>query len=493
MDGLETGVRASLADIGGLTVYAGLRKNPLFRALRSFLAALSAFHAGRGEALDLLKPWSALMRALAAASSAASPAAEPGKGPLFPAIRFLALTGDNPFTRAAELSGRALAGKDPLLFTLARNDLARLGRVASLDLCSLGLGLAALFRAGGLSAQALLLEGEARALKPGTGIGEDGRDPCGSGPAFFLPGGDWAAEIDAFIACLQSGGSGPLGLYRSFRWVSSSALPVLNPDPVQLSDLSGYQDQRSLVIANTLRFLEGKPANNILLYGDRGTGKSATVKAVCGGYASQGLRLLEVPKESLGELPVILEFTASRGLKFILFIDDLSFETTGGSFTALKALLEGGAGSRPANTVVYATSNRRHLVRERRSGRPGPGTEISADDEVRSFDTMQEQLSLSDRFGLTVIFSAPGQEEYLDIACFIAEKRGILPPLEPAPGRDDKTAPDSAEIRRLFRENAVRWERWFNGRSPRTASQFVDWVEGGRGFPWEFVAPPAAP
>ncbi|MDR0998086.1 MAG: ATP-binding protein, partial [Treponema sp.] len=247
-----------------------------------------------------------------------------------------------------------------------------------------------------------------------------------------------------------------------------------------LSDLSGYQDQRSLVIANTLRFLEGKPANNVLLYGDRGTGKSATVKAVCGDYASRGLRLIEVSRESLGELPAILEFTASRGLKFVLFIDDLSFETVDSSFTALKALLEGGAGSRPANTVVYATGNRRHLVRERRSGRPGPGAETSSDDEVRSFDTIQEQLSLSDRFGLTVIFSAPDQEEYLDIACFIAEKRGILPP----PG-----APDSEEAYRLFRENAVRWERWFNGRSPRTASQFVDWVEGGGGFPWESVSP----
>jgi predicted AAA+ superfamily ATPase len=134
--------------------------------------------------------------------------------------------------------------------------------------------------------------------------------------------------------------------------------------------------------------------------------------------------------------------------------------------------------------VVYATSNRRHLVKERHSDRPGPGAGTSADGEVRSFDAMQEQLSLSDRFGLTVIFSAPGQEEYLDIACFIAEKRGILPPSEArVPGPGGKTAPEA--VRGQFRENALRWERWFNGRSPRTAAQFVDWAEGGGPFPWE--------
>jgi predicted AAA+ superfamily ATPase len=428
---------------------------------------------------DLLKGWPVLLQALAG-TAAVSPPLKPGEGSFFSAVRFLALTDDNPFTRAAELPDRGL-DQGGLLFTLGRNDLARLGRIASLDLCALGLGVAALFRAEGFPDQALLAEAEARALKPGIMGG-------GPNPAFFLPGGDWAADTGKFIASLRGGGAGLLGLYRSFRWVSSSILPVLNPDPVRLSDLSGYQDQRGLVAANTLRFLEGKPAGNILLYGDRGTGKSATVKAVCGEYASRGLRLLEVSKENLGELPEILEFTASRGLKFVIFIDDLSFEAMDDSFTALKALLEGSAESRPANTVVYATSNRRHLVKERHSDRPGPGG-ISVEGEVRSFDTMQEQLSLSDRFGLTVIFAAPGQEEYLDIACFIAEKRGLLPPDSPVSGPEGETPADSGAVRRQFRENALRWERWFNGRSPRSASQFVDWVEGGSPFPWESTSP----
>jgi predicted AAA+ superfamily ATPase len=157
-----------------------------------------------------------------------------------------------------------------------------------------------------------------------------------------------------------------------------------------------------------------------------------------------------------------MEFTAARGLKFIVFIDDLSFEGLDDSFTGLKALLEGGVETRPRNTVIYATSNRRHLVREHQTDRPAaPG-----DGDLRSFDTMQEQLSLSDRFGLTVFFSAPSRDEYLDIARFIAERRGLKP--------DEK-----------FRENALRWEQWFNGRSPRTASQFADWLKGGKPFPWD--------
>jgi predicted AAA+ superfamily ATPase len=275
--------------------------------------------------------------------------------------------------------------------------------------------------------------------------------------------GSWGDSLEAFAAHLRRHGAGALGRHGFFRWkapgVAASALqPVINTDPVRLADLYGYEDQRSVVIANTLAFLEGKAANNLLLYGDRGTGKSATVKAVCREYLDRGLRLLELRKEDMAVFPAILEFTASRGLRFIIFIDDLSFEDIDDSFISLKALLEGGVASRPANTVIYATSNRRHFVKERLAD------QMSA--EVRSFDTTQEQLSLSDRFGLTVIFTAPSQEDYLKIAGFIAERRGLTPD-EP------------------FRQNALRWEKWFNGRSPRTAAQFVDWVSGGMAFPWE--------
>jgi predicted AAA+ superfamily ATPase len=260
--------------------------------------------------------------------------------------------------------------------------------------------------------------------------------------------------------------------------------PAANPDRIRLADLFGYEEQRSIVSANTLRFLEGKPANNLLLYGDRGTGKSATVKAVCNEYIRRGLRLLEVPKDDLSRLPAILEFLSSRALRFIIFIDDLSFETTDDSFTGFKALLEGGMEARPANVVIYATSNRRHLVKERLADRPttAVAAEAAATGDLRAFDTMQEQFSLADRFGLTVVFASPGQEEYLKIAESIAERRGLFS----VSGPGGKNRSDEAEAeRRLFRENALRWERWFNGRSPRTAVQYVDWAAGGEGFPWE--------
>jgi predicted AAA+ superfamily ATPase len=183
------------------------------------------------------------------------------------------------------------------------------------------------------------------------------------------------------------------------------------------------------------------------------------------------------------QLPGILDMLAGRALRFVIFIDDLSFETADDSFRSLKALLEGGIETRPANVVVYATSNRRHLVKERLADRPNSAEAAQAAEsghapatgDIRAFDTMQEQFSLADRFGLTVVFTAPGQEEYLRIAEYIAERRGVL------------TGASGEAARQLFRDNALRWERWFNGRSPRTAVQYVDWVAGSNGgkFPWE--------
>jgi predicted AAA+ superfamily ATPase len=194
------------------------------------------------------------------------------------------------------------------------------------------------------------------------------------------------------------------------------------------------------------------------------------------------LRLLELHKGDLVDLPVILDLLASRSLHFIVFIDDLSFETTDDAFTTLKAFLEGGVETRPDNVVIYATSNRRHLVKERLMDRPttAMAADAASSGDVRAFDTMQEQFSLADRFGVTVVYAAPSQDEYLEIACFIAKQRGML------------TAASGEKTLQRFREDALRWERWFNGRSPRTAVQYVDWVAGGDGFPWE-IEPSGSP
>ncbi|MDR3160272.1 MAG: ATP-binding protein [Spirochaetaceae bacterium] len=470
-----------LSDIAGLSLFSALKDHPLLRALEDLARALLRFQAppeGPGgsalpirgtpaqDALDILRHWTALTEALLLHCPA---------GGLAGALARLALTDENTFTRAAEA-----AAVTPLLRAAARGDLARLGRLAALDLPELGFRIAALLAEaggspeagpGGFTEAASLCEAFSRALWQ-----EEGAEA----PAAVFPRGpDWAEALPPLEAYIRRQGAGILGQYHCFYGDGEGRLiPVRRPDPVALSSLGGYEDQRALVVANTLRFLRGKAANNLLLYGDRGTGKSATVKAVCNEYAPQGLKVVELHKSSLPRLPRILETLGDRALKFVVFIDDLSFESTGDSYTTLKALLEGGVEAKPPNVVVYATSNRRHLVKERFADRPTTAQAAAAADtgDVRAFDTMQEQFSLADRFGLTVVFAAPSQEEYLEIACFIAEKRGLL------------TAAGEA-ARAAYRENALRWERWFNGRSPRTAVQYADWVEGGEGFPWEGPGP----
>jgi predicted AAA+ superfamily ATPase len=511
-------ILAARADLAGLTVFSPLRDHPLLGAFAALLDAAAAAPcssaAGPGTAasggkwpmapgnpgtqhhapgvwmatLDFVRSWAAFTAAFIAYSR---------EGTFRTAIASLALTAENPFTLAAEAGG---AGKlSPALRIAAAGDLDRLGRIAGFDTAALGLYLGGILRDAGLGDAAQNIEAEARAFWAAEGTAAE--------PGMFPPQGPWGAALPALAEHIRASGAGDLGLYRSFSWAGgdtpphgaaagagiragaegrgspegAAALlrPVRNGDPVRLADLCGYEEQRSVVIANTLRFLEGRHVNNLLLYGDRGTGKSATVKAICNEYGERGLRLLEVRKRDLLHLPLILDTLSNRPLPFIMFIDDLSFETIDDSFTGLKALLEGGAEARPSNVVVYATSNRRHLVKERIADRPALAAGNPADGEVRAFDTMQEQFSLADRFGLTVVFTAPSQEEYLNIACFIAEKRGILKSAE-----EDGSA-QAGEARQLFRANALRWEKWFNGRSPRTAAQYVDWAAAGAGFPWE--------
>jgi predicted AAA+ superfamily ATPase len=528
-------IQAVRADLAGLTVFSHLRDHSLLGTFATLLDAAATVPgsaiAGSGTtyALNLVGSWAAFITACIEEFACAR---EPygsrsnfkysREGSFRQAIAFLTLTADNSFTLAAEASApveqgqtheaettaaeRGLDKLTPLLRIAAAGDLNRLGRIASFDLAALGFHLGGILRDAGLGEAAQNIEAEARAFWVAEGDTATLRD------IFPLQNpGDWGAALPELTEHIRSCGAGSLGLYRFFSWAGGDAAqrgsiaagnsdtagycpaartarteqiavllrPVRNSDPIRLSDLSGYEDQKSVVIANTLRFLEGSHANNLLLYGDRGTGKSATVKAICNEYADQGLRLLEVRKSDLLQLPGILDTLANRRLPFIIFIDDLSFETIDDSFTGLKALLEGGVEARPENVVVYATSNRRHLVKERIADRPGLAAGNPADGEVRAFDTMQEQFSLADRFGLTVVYTSPNQDEYLNIACFIAEKRGLL-----KSAAADSSA-QAEEARQQFRANALRWEKWFNGRSPRTAAQYVDWAAAGADFPWE--------
>ncbi len=211
------------------------------------------------------------------------------------------------------------------------------------------------------------------------------------------------------------------GIFASagmFRLADSGEIePIVSADKIALSDFVGYEEERALVIANTEAFIAGKPAANTLLSGDAGAGKSSTVKAIANAYFDKGVRLIELRKDQLSKLPYVMGKITDNPLKFIIFIDDLSFNQNDDSFSMLKAALEGSASAKASNAVIYATSNRRHIIKESFGDRDG--------DDVHRNDTMQETLSLSERFGLTVRFLKPDKKLYLKIVHELAARNGV--------------------------------------------------------------------
>ena len=274
----------------------------------------------------------------------------------------------------------------------------------------------------------------------------------------------WSDRIGDLLEFHRKNGTGCFARHNAFLWQPSSTngfIPVIHPDPVKLSDLIAYETEREEVIRNTEQFLGGFSANNVLLYGDRGTGKSSTVKALLNEYHKHGLRMIEVPKSRLTDFPEIIRRLAGKNHKFIIFVDDLAFEDNEENYTALKAALEGDLETKPANILIYATSNRRHLIKEKFSDRAGLQFG-DREDEIRAADGIQEKLSLSDRFGITVVFSSPDKGRYLGIIEELAARRGL-----------------NIDRETLHRE-AMKWELWYNGRSPRTAQQFINWLDGNQ-------------
>ncbi|MGI6035486.1 MAG: ATP-binding protein [Limnochordia bacterium] len=263
--------------------------------------------------------------------------------------------------------------------------------------------------------------------------------------------GDWTELVEPLAAYYAQGGAGLFGRFWGFQWDGQELVGIPNPDPIRLADLIDYEEQRRVVLRNTEKFLRGLPANNVLLYGDRGTGKSSTVKALLHEYGSRGLRLVEVAKQMLGDFPKIAAVLSKRPQRFIVFVDDLSFDEDENEYKELKAILEGSLAARPENVLIYATSNRRHLVKETFSDRDG---------ELHRQDTVQEKLSLADRFGITVTYLAPDKAVYLSIVEGLAHQHGL--------------AIDTPTLHR----RALEWEVWNNGRSGRTARQFIDHLIG---------------
>ena len=266
----------------------------------------------------------------------------------------------------------------------------------------------------------------------------------------------WEKCTEQLIDFHKKNGTGRATAYSAFVWEryqgeeEGHLREISEPDPIKLSDLVGYELQKQDIIKNTRNFVRGVAANNLLLYGARGTGKSSTVKAILNEFYQDGLRLIEVDKDQLSDFTRIIRLLRHKKQRFIIFVDDLVFAENEASYSALKTILEGRIENRPSNILIYATTNRRHLVQEKFSDR----------DEVHSKDTQEEQLSLADRFGITISFFTPDQKEFLKIVEGLASARGL-----------------KVEQEYLHRE-ALKWEKWHNGRSPRSARQFIDWLEG---------------
>lgn len=268
-------------------------------------------------------------------------------------------------------------------------------------------------------------------------------------PGFSVKRIDIAESYRERCANIDRYGYGIYAKHRMFYLDGENRIvPVRNPDQTRLDSLVDYKREQEIILRNTIALLEGRPAANILLTGDAGTGKSSTVKAVVNELHDRGLRILEVRKEQLHSIPAILDALNSNPLKFILFIDDLSFQRDDDNFSALKAILEGSVSARSSNVVIYATSNRRHLVKESFADREG--------DDIHRNDTMQETISLSERFGIHVTFQKPNKATYLGIVRHLARERGITM--------------EDAELDRQAEQFAL----GRGGRSARAARQFVD-------------------
>ena len=233
--------------------------------------------------------------------------------------------------------------------------------------------------------------------------------------------------------------------------------PIINTDPVVLSDLVGYESQKEKLLRNTRAFVSGKPANNCLLYGDSGTGKSTAIKAICNEFYDRGLRLIELYKHQCRDLSAVISQIKSRNYYYIIYMDDLSFEEFETEYKYLKAVIEGGVERRPDNVLIYATSNRRHLIRENWSDR----NDMEVSNDLHRSDTMQEKLSLFNRFGVTIQFGRPDKKGYNEIVTTLAKRQ----------------LGDRYGVQELLAE-ANKWEIAHGGVSGRTAQQFIDYLAG---------------
>ena len=384
----------------GLSAYKALREEPLLKAVGNLLDGLAA---GRGE--EALGAYTDVVLALQEAGAHGM-----GDG-LLALLRYR----ETPYPRA--LTGPA--GADAVLEAAARRDVNVLKRLRGLDCGAV--------------------------LEKLTGLLGPEFAPVLEELPRWQAGADF--DFDGLTAFYREHGAGLFARYRAFVWTDGALIPVHEPDCPDEEEMMGYTLQRDQVIANTRALLEGRRVNDVLLYGDGGTGKSATVKCLLSVPDFGNLRLIEVQKEGLRDMPALIRSLRGRQQKFILFIDDLAFDQDDNTYSVVKTILEGGLEKRPDNVAIYATSNRRLLVRQTFSDRAG--------DEVDIRETIAEKTALSDRFGLRIPYLALNKAEFLELIEQLADQAGV-----------------SMDRGELMRE-AVKWDMKFPGRTPRGARQFI--------------------
>ena len=355
-------------------------------------------------------------------------------------LAWFLLTAENPFTLRREYA----PDRADTLASLAKKDMALLRELFRYDLASIGRNLLGVDYFDELNM---------------TGLGKSVRGDVGALVSDMAKKLAEAPSDEDFYRLLADHyavhGVGIFGMGHAFRIEEqghADLKPIYNEDPVRLDDLVGYDEQKEQLVRNTLAFLEGKPANNVLLYGDSGSGKSTCIRALLHEYYPKGLRLIELYKHQFKSLADVIAMVKTRNCKFILFIDDLSFEDFEIEYKFLKAVIEGGIEARPDNLLIYATSNRRHLIKETWNDR----NDMEHNGDIHRSDTVEEKLSLANRFGLAINFSSPSRKEYHRIVRTLADRAGIV-----------------MEDTELFRK-ADSWEIRHGGVSGRAARQFIN-------------------
>ncbi len=406
-------------DIASLLLYRGIIENPAIRFLKEISGIMASRGDGKKTAVrDQLSSFAHYLWDI--------------ERPFADLILDLIIYDDNPFSRGAELSG--MGNMEAGLIAATQSDLSRLHGIFHLDLVQV---------ARSVDLELILPEQHLNT--------EDGNADIRS---VFARSSDWPVLIEDLASHYKKYSRGVIARFRAFTWDPTTGLRgIKRPDPISLSDIVGYKEQVQLISNNTEKLLQRKPANHILLHGPRGTGKSSIVKALLNEYRDVGLRLVELSRENLQHIDQLVEMLQNYAPAFIIFIDDLSFEDYETEYKGFKAVLEGSVTARPKNILVYATSNRRHLIRELFSDRR------AADEEIHAQETMQEKLSLADRFGLSIRFPPPSSQLYLEMIEKMALDAGI------------------DMDRELLRRRALEWERLRHGPSGRAARQFVDSLE----------------